>query len=125
MKKIIVDRTKLGVGVLLCIFFVAKFVTLAILDETKYLQLLFLAFHAWKCSHRRLNRTYKLGVAVNSNEVSGNKGRAKLIYATYMLKAHLSLSSIRPRDVTESAQRNSRKSIVPSELASKVLWATS
>ena len=42
-------------------------------------------------------------------------------FATYMLKAHLSLSSMRPLEVTERAQRNSRKSMVPSALASNVL----
>ena len=39
---------------------------------------------------------------------------------SYIVKAHLSFCSNLPRDVTERAHRNSRKSIEPSPLASKV-----
>ena len=39
---------------------------------------------------------------------------------SYIVKAHFSFCSNLPRDVTESAQRNSRKSIEPSPFASKV-----
>lgn len=39
---------------------------------------------------------------------------------SYMENAHLSFCSSLPLDVTERAHRNSRKSIVPSPLASKV-----
>ncbi|TNN27002.1 hypothetical protein EYF80_062854 [Liparis tanakae] len=40
--------------------------------------------------------------------------------ASYMLNAHFSFCSSLPRDVTLSAMMNSRKSIVPSPLASNV-----
>jgi hypothetical protein len=39
---------------------------------------------------------------------------------SYMEKAHFSFCSSLPREVTDRAQRNSRKSMVPSPLASKV-----
>jgi len=39
---------------------------------------------------------------------------------SYMEKAHLSFCSSLPRDVTDRAHRNSRKSMVPSALASNV-----
>lgn len=42
---------------------------------------------------------------------------------SYMLKAQLSFCSKLPRDVMDSAQMNSLKSIVPSPFLSKVLKA--
>ena len=42
---------------------------------------------------------------------------------SYMLKAQLSFCSKLPRDVMDSAQMNSRKSMVPSLFLSKVLKA--
>ena len=60
-----------------------------------------------------------LYIAVTISSIS-----CRVIYPSpsrsYIVKAHFSFCSNLPRDVTESAQRNSRKSIEPSPFASKV-----
>ena len=67
----------------------------------------------------RLPHMLTLYIAVTISSIS-----CRVIYPSpsrsYMVKAHFSFCSNLPRDVTESAQRNSRKSIEPSPFASKV-----